>query len=81
MLTRHTKGKRFRKRILLVTDAGAAVDTDLLDAVVDSLNREEMRVQVMYARQCVCVCVCVRVSVADRERRGAHDRESVCECG
>jgi len=47
MIARHTTNKKFNKRIILATDAGSAVDTDLLDSVIQSLNDQAIRVQLL----------------------------------
>lgn len=47
MIARHTTNKKFNKRIIIATDAGSTVDTDLLDSVIQSLNDQAIRVQLL----------------------------------
>lgn len=63
MIANHTDGKKFFKRIILVTDVGAPSSDDLLDNIVEQLNDKEITLQVLYATF-LTILLCLTCSVA-----------------
>lgn len=46
MLGKHTAGKKFNKRIIMVTDAGSPCHPDQIEKIVEEMNSKEMKLQI-----------------------------------
>lgn len=55
MLIRKTAGKRYKKRIFLVTDAGCSVNQEDLEIISEQFLKIDARLNVMYATTCTLV--------------------------